>query len=274
MISVLILSWNESANLPGCLESLRWCDDIHVLDSGSTDETAAIAQAAGCTFHVRAFDNYAAQRNAGLALPFRHRWILIVDADERTTPELAAELQRVAAGPETNVALYRVRRKDMFLGRWLRRSSGYPTWFGRFVVKGAGRYEREINEELFVDGPVGLLREHLTHQPFNKGIAYWFERHNRYSTLESAKLAEELATGYVWRNHWSRDPSLRRKAFKQFAYRMPARPLGAFCYLYFFRFGFLDGMAGLRFALMRACYEFMIDLKTEELRRRKAGQPV
>ena len=88
MISVLILTHNEEQDLPGCLDSVAWCDDIHVLDSESMDRTAEIARQRGATVTTRRFDNYAAQRNAGMRLPFRHAWVLVLDADERPTREL------------------------------------------------------------------------------------------------------------------------------------------------------------------------------------------
>ena len=167
---------------------------------------------------------------------------------------------------ENPVTLYRMRRKDMFMGRWLKRSSGYPTWFGRLFRKGAVRVEREINEEYYTDGEIGLLEGHLIHYPFNKGITYWLERHNRYSSMEAKKLLNERMEAVEWSNFLSKDPMLKRKAFKAFAYRMPFRPLLTFCFLYFVKLGFLDGKPGFHFSLMRAVYEYMICLKMRELK--------
>ena len=114
MISVLILTKNEAADLPGALASVAWSDDVHVLDSESTDGTQEIARAAGAQVWMRVFDNFAAHRNFGLRLPFRHGWVLILDADERLTAELAAEMQRVVAEHDPNAADgprgFRVRR--------------------------------------------------------------------------------------------------------------------------------------------------------------------
>ena len=92
MISVLILTLNEEQDLPGCLDSVAWCDDIHVFDSGSTDRTVEIAREHGATVTVHEFESFAAQRNASMQLPFRHEWVLVLDADERSTPELSAEM--------------------------------------------------------------------------------------------------------------------------------------------------------------------------------------
>src|SRR5580700_4393838 len=103
-ISVLILTKNEEHDLPGALVCVAWSDDIHVFDSHSTDTTAEIARAAGAHVHTRAFDDYASQRNAALALPFKHPWLFILDADERPTPELSAEMQRVVLEAPANTA--------------------------------------------------------------------------------------------------------------------------------------------------------------------------
>jgi len=273
--SVLILTLNEEVNLPGCLESVHWCDDIVVFDSYSIDRTGEIARAAGARFVQRRFDDYASQRNAALnEVRYKYPWVLMLDADERVTPELAQEIHDVLSRPDDNAALYRMRRKDMFLGRWLRRSSGYPTWFGRLIRVGYVTVKREINEEYHTDGKVALLKEHLLHYPFNKGIDYWFERHNRYSSLEAAALIHEVQEPLRPRKIFSRDPVVRRKALKQLAYRMPCRPLLVFFYMYFVRMGFLDGRAGLTYCALRSIYDYMIDAKVRESRRRAKGLPV
>lgn len=272
-ISVLILTFNEEANLPQCLDSCAWCDDIVVLDSLSTDRTREIARARGVRVHERPFDHYAAQRMAGLSLDYRHPWVLMVDADERTPPDLVAEMQRRVGAAGEDTTLFRMRRKDFFLGRWLRRSSGYPTWFGRLVRPAHVRVEREVNEEYLTDGKVAYLDAHLHHFPFNKGIAWWFERHNRYSTMEADALAKAAAPLHL-RHLCSADPIARRRALKALAYRLPLRPGLVFLYWYIVRLGLLDGRAGLTFSLMRAQYELLINLKVLEARRRRRGLPV
>tara|TARA_B110001469_G_scaffold91958_1_gene87460 strand:- start:563 stop:1378 length:816 start_codon:yes stop_codon:yes gene_type:complete len=263
-VSVLILTLDESKNIVGCLDSVSFSNDVVILDSGSSDNTVDIATAAGAKVIVRPFDNYAAQRNYGLAYDFKNDWVLMLDADECIPGEFVEELTQVTEQEGNPVTLYRMRRKDMFMGRWLKRSSGYPTWFGRLFRKGEVRVEREINEEYYTDGEVGLLEGHLIHYPFNKGITYWFERHNRYSSMEAKKLLNERMEQVEWGNFLSKDPMLKRKAFKAFAYRMPFRPALTFCYLYFVKFGFLDGKAGFHFSLMRSVYEYMISLKMRE----------
>lgn len=272
--SVLILTYNEEINIEACLDSVSCSDDIWVLDSYSSDQTCEIAKSKGAHVEQRVFDNYAAQRNHALALPLKYDWVLMLDADELATPEVLEEIQQLISKQDNAVTLYRLRRKDMFMGRWLKRSSGYPTWFGRLFRKGAVRVEREINEEYYTEGEIGLLQSHLIHHPFNKGISYWIERHNRYSSMEAKRLVAEMESRIPWKLLIDKDPALRRKAFKQIAYRLPCRPFLAFMYLYVFKLGFLDGSPGFHYSRMRAMYEYMIELKIKELARKEKGLPI
>lgn len=261
-VSVVILTFNEEANLADCLKSVAWSDDTVVFDSYSTDRTEEIAAGAGARIFKRRFDDFAAQRNAALTdVPFHHPWVLMLDADERVTPELGDEIVAAvrSAGPET--VLFHVRRKDMFLGRWLRRSSGYPTWFGRVIRLGHVKVLRPVNEQYVADGAAGNLRGHLVHFPFGKGIAWWVEKHNRYSSMEAALLCDPAAFHPPLRDLGSRDPVRRRRALKALAYRLPGRPLLVFGYLYVLRGGWLDGRAGFVYCCLRGFYEFLIDVK-------------
>jgi glycosyltransferase involved in cell wall biosynthesis len=274
-LSVLVLTYDEEVNLPGCLASVSFSDDVVVYDSYSSDGTVALARAAGARVFQRRFDDYAAQRNAALTeVDYRHPWILMLDADERVTPEVVDEIAAALAADDGTIGLYRIRRRDMFMGRWLRRSSGYPTWFARLLRAGRVRVVRAFNEEVLTDGRIGLLQSHLDHYPFNKGISFWLERHNRYSSMEAATLAAGTEALVPWSRFRSGDAALRRKLLKQVFYRMPLRPLVVFAYLYVARRGFLDGSAGFTYCVLRGVYEYMIDLKLRELRRRAAGLPV
>ncbi len=271
-ISVLILTLNEEVNLPECMDSCSWSDDIVVFDSYSTDATRDIAAARGARVHTRRFDNYAAQRTAALSeIEYKNPWVLMVDADERTPVDLSAEMQRAVADSGPDTVMFMMRRMDFFMGRWLRRSSGYPTWFGRLVRLGKVRVEREVNEEYLADGRVGQLSSHLHHYPFNKGVAFWFERHNRYSSMEANFKATIRGQPVKLAALFGSDPIARRRAMKNLGYRLPCRPLIIFLYLYVLRLGFLDGRGGFYFSVMRALYEFSIDLKVLEKERRRLG---
>ena len=270
-VSILILTFNEEINLPCCLESISWSDDIVVFDSYSTDQTVEIAKKAGVRVFQRRFENYAAQRNAALTeVKYKYPWVLMVDADERWPQEVFNEIQKVVSNSQ-DTSLYHFLRKDMFMGRWLKRSAGYPTWAGRLVKLGEVSVQREINEEYWTAGKKGFMKSHFIHYPFSKGVAFWLERHNQYSSMEAKVLAEERKGKLRLSGLFSSDPTVRRKALKQLAYCMPGRPLLVFCYLYFFRFGFLDGIPGLTYCRLRSMYEYMIDLKIKELRRGKLG---
>lgn len=271
-VSILILTLNEEANLAGCIDSCGGFDDIVVFDSMSNDRTRQIARAKGARVVERAFDNYAGQRNAALTtVAYSNPWVLMIDADERLPPDLAAEIVDAVAGVTDDIALFRMRRKDFFMGKWLRRSSGYPSWFGRLVRVGRVRVEREVNEEYIADGKVEHLRAHLHHYPFNRGISYWFERHNRYSSMEALAKVELRQQQFSPMEILSTDPIIRRRALKLLVYRLPLRPMIIFLYLYFVRLGLFDGRAGFYFSGMRAAYEMLIDIKAVEILRRKRG---
>lgn len=274
-VSILILTLNEETNLAECIDSCAWSDDIVVFDSISTDRTREIASARGARVIERRFDNYAAQRNAALtSVAYAHPWVLMVDADERVPADLAVEIESCVAAADPGTVMFRMRRMDFFLGKWLRRSSGYPSWFGRLVRLGHVRVERDVNEEYVADGVVQHLAAHIHHYPFNKGIAYWYERHNRYSTMEALEKIRIRGDRVELRGLIASDPLIRRRTLKQIGYRLPLRPLVMFLYFYIVRLGVLDGRAGCYFSLMRAAYEMSIDLKVLEAQRRQRGLPV
>lgn len=266
-ISVVILTKNEEQLVKCAIESaFSDYDEIVVLDSFSSDATVNIATQAGATVHQNAFCGYASQRNHALKkLPLRNDWVFFLDADEQISHELTVELLRDFNRLRAEgFGMIYMRRKDYFMGKWIRRSSGYPTWFGRLCHAPSVQIVREINEEYHCSRPIARIREHLQHFPFAKGLSNWVNRHNYYSTAEAEeKISHEKADlGLVF----SRDPGLRRKGLKQIYMVMPFRPLVGFLYLYVVRGGFMDGKAGFRFAMLRMFYEFMITLKLDEMR--------
>lgn len=274
-ISVLILTLDEEVNLGGCLDSVAFSEDIVVLDSFSRDRTVEIARRHSTRLYQRVFDDYAAQRNYGLRnIPYKNSWVLMLDADERVPADLCEEMLQATASAPERVALFRVRRRDYLFGRWIRRSSGYPTWFGRLVRVGRAWVERPINEEFHADGDIASLSGHLDHYPFNKGFGEWIAKHDRYSTMEAVLRAQQSDLAEHWSEIFARDPSQRRRAQKAWINSMPLRPLIVFAGLYFIKGGVLEGRAGLTLSLLRACYEYFIDCKAVELRRRAAGLPI
>jgi glycosyltransferase involved in cell wall biosynthesis len=269
MISVLILTRNEQRDLPDCLASVSWSDDIHVFDSNSTDATIEIAQNAGAHTNTRTFDDYATHRNAALStLPFKHAWVFLLDADERPTAELSREMQQLTLAAPNEIAAFRVRRRDFLFDTWLKHAQLSP-YYIRLVRPQRAHYTRAINEVLEVDGPIANLSYALDHYPFSKGIARWIEKHNLYSTMEAELIVSNQGLQNPSLRTALRGPDFhtRRLHQKAFFYRMPGRPLLKWLYMMFVRGAILDGIAGFTYATLQAFYEYLIVLKTKELRR-------
>ncbi|HJY77452.1 MAG TPA: glycosyltransferase family 2 protein [Burkholderiales bacterium] len=267
MISILVLTKNEERDLPGCLDSVAWSDDIHVYDSFSEDRTVEIARGRGATVTQRAFDNWAAHQNWGLAnIRFRHPWVFYIDADERVTAELATTAREAARAPADKVA-FRVRRRDFLRDTWLRHVQVSP-WYLRLFRPERMRYERLVNPLSRPDGPVGEVAGYLDHHPFSKGLSHWVARHNEYSSLEARQIIANRSRREPFSlvaALFERDFHRRRFHQKELFYRLPARPLAKFLLLYLAKGGFLDGRAGLTYAALQAIYEYMIVLKVREL---------
>jgi glycosyltransferase involved in cell wall biosynthesis len=269
MISVLILTRNEQSDLPDCLASVSWSDDIHVFDSHSTDDTIEIAKAAGAHIHTRTFDDYATHRNTALTtIRFKNPWVFLLDADERPTPELSREMQQLIRATPNEIGAFRVRRRDFLFDTWLKHAQLSP-YYIRLVRPERAHYTRAINEVLEVNGPIANLSYSLDHFPFSKGIAKWVEKHNLYSTMEAKLIAHSQGLQNPSLITALRDPDFHTRRLHQKAifYRMPGRPLLKWLYMMFVRGAILDGAAGLTYATLQAFYEYLIVIKTKELRR-------
>ncbi|TFF38809.1 glycosyltransferase family 2 protein [Mucilaginibacter psychrotolerans] len=270
MISVLILTKNEEQDLPGCLESVAWCDDIHVYDSLSDDKTVEIAKAAGAKITSRKFDNWSAHQNWGLAnIVFKYKWVLYIDADERVSKELVGALQGFDT-ENINVA-YEIRRRDFaWNGKWLKHAQVSPFYL-RLFRPGKMRYERLVNPLSIPDGAVGRLDGYLDHYPFSKGFKYWFSRHLGYADMEAAMRLQQINTNErfsVRKALFSADFTQRRYHQKGLFYKLPGRPVIKWIYMVVVRRAFLDGAAGVTYATMQAIYEYFIVLKTKEMLRK------
>lgn len=252
--SVLILTLNEERDLPGCLASVAGSDDIVVLDSGSTDRTAGIARQAGARVFVRAFDNFAGQRNhAQRTIPFRHRWVFHLDADERMTPELEAECR--AASVRTDLDGFFVAPRMLWQGHWIPRSTDYPAWQARFVRAPEFEFIQVGHGQREAPGMrMARLHANYLHDLSSGGEAEWLERHRRYARAEAAQHLAHAAP-LRWRDLLAPEPLVRRRALKRLSYALPARPLLRFVYQYLLRRGFLDGRAGLTYCRLLARYE-------------------
>ena len=271
MISILILTLNEEANLAHCLDSVSWSDDVVVLDSYSTDQTVEIAMSRGAQIVQRKFDNWAAHQNwANANIAFKHDWVFYLDADERMSDELRKEIQAIVENPKENRVAFYCGRRNYFMGRWIKRAYP-PSHLMRFFKPKKVRFERLVNPSPVIDGPHGYLNEMFTHYNFSKGLSEWFDKHNKYSqfeALEGLKLLEGQEAGY--REILSRDPAVRRKALKSLSFRLPCRPLLRFFYMYILGLGFMDGLPGYHYCRLLTIYEYMIVLKMKEIHRRKS----
>jgi len=269
-VSVLVPTLDEELNLPECLRSVEWADEVFVVDSFSQDRTVELARSSGATVVQHAFESYSRQKNWALdTLPFRNDWVLILDADERATSGLRCEIEATLLN--TDYAGFYVNRRFIFLGAWIRHAGWYPSWNLRLFRHRLGRYDdREVHEHVVLNGAAGYLRNDLLHLD-RRGLEAFVARHNRYSTLEAAarfkterdapdraRLPLSLLASPVQRKRF-----LRERIWP----RVPAKPLALFVYMYLVRRGFLDGRAGLALCVFHAFQEFMVGLKLAELRR-------
>jgi len=268
MISILILTKNEEQDLPSCLRSVSWCDDVHVFDSYSTDQTIHVAIQLGAAVTQRKFDGYASQRNAALTeLPFKHKWVLILDADEHIPAALAETMLESVKTASSSINGFRIRRRDYFESTWLKHSQMTP-FYVRLVRLGKAHYHRQINEVLEVDGLVVDLAGHFEHYPFSKGISHWLDKHNTYSTMEAKRWIDEQKGEFSFsfqKALFGSDFSERRYHQKGLFYKIPARPIIKWIYLVIWKKSFLDGKAGIINATLQAIYEYFIVIKTREL---------
>ena len=241
-LSVVVVTLNEEERLRACLESAAWADEIVVVDALSHDKTVQIAREFTDRVIVRPWPGFAAQKNFGLA-EAGGDWILSLDADEQVSPELRDEILRVLAddGPHDG---YRVPRRNLFGGQWVRHGGLWPDWQLRLFRRGRGRFvERAVHESVEVAGMVGRCRGPLIHRSY-RDVTDFLDRADRYSTL----AAEE------------RVRSGRRVRATDFI----LRPAGRFLSMYILKLGCLDGVRGLLLASLYAYYVFIRSVKAWE----------
>lgn len=296
-VCALVPVKNEQSNIIECLRRLQWCDQVTVIDSQSTDDTIAIAQAMDAEVYQFCYDRasgWPKKKNWALGhVPWKHEWVLIVDADEHITPELANEIagvveraQEPGAGGNDG---YWISRRYMFLGRWLKYGGWYPSWNLRLFRHAIGRYERigtlgdtgsgdnEVHEHpVLLTGQVGYLKHDMEHYAY-PNLSVWIEKHNRYTTWEAHAL--ETKDGGEVKPKLFGGSIERRRWIKKHTRNLPARPLLRFCFDYFIRRGIFDGYPGFVMAVNMAWYEFMSNAKHHEMKiakrlgKRYSGDP-
>ncbi|MGB3655137.1 MAG: glycosyltransferase family 2 protein [Rivularia sp. (in: cyanobacteria)] len=268
MITIYILTYNEELDIAACIESAMVSDDIIVVDSISSDRTVEIANKYPVRVVEHAFESHGKQRTWMLEnISPKYDWVYILEADERMTPELFAECVEATKNPDY-IGYYAAERV-MFLNTWIRRSTQYPRYQLRLFRHGKvwftdyGHTEREVCE-----GNTSLLKETYPHYTCGKGLSRWIEKHNRYSTDEAKETLHQLEQGSVnWRDLiFGKTEIERRRALKDLSLRLPGRPLVRFFYMYFILGGFLDGRAGFAWCTLQAFYEYLIVLKTWEMK--------
>jgi glycosyltransferase involved in cell wall biosynthesis len=266
-ITCIILTFNEENNIGPAIESLNWVDDLIVVDSYSTDAT--IQNARLYRPDVRIFQNrfvdFGHQRNWALErCNPKHQWVLFLDADERSTLAFESAVKCTLGKNTENVGYYLTYR-NIFLGRWLKRSTFYPSWqlrllkLGHVTYRPEGHGQREITS-----GPLGRIDTPYDHFPFDNGLECWLAKHNHYSSKECDLIEQLRREPLRIIDGFSQDPLRRRRFMKRIAARVWFRPIVRFFYTYLFRGGFLDGMPGYIYCRLMAQYEFQLWAKLKE----------
>jgi len=269
MISVIVLTKNEEQDLPACLQSVSWSDDIHVLDSGSTDKTIAIADDHGARVWHHPFESFGKQRNFALDnLDIRYDWILFLDADELITEKFRRGIINEIKNAGNDIAGFYCCWKMMLEGRWLKHCDNFPKWQFRILHKGRARFTDfgHGQKEAAVLGKISYFKEPYLHYGFSKGWFHWVERHNKYSTLEAV---DRLGNRPPFKNIFARHGSVRNPALKSWLSRLPGWPMLRFIQAYFFNFGFLEGIPGFIYCINMAYYEFLIQIKMREIKKKQ-----
>lgn len=244
-LSVIIITKDEERNIRECLESVTWTDEIIIVDSHSTDETVQLCKKYTDKIHIRDWPGYASQKNYGIEQA-TCEWILILDSDERISQELRLEIQETLTKTCNNSA-YEIPFKNFIGDFWIRHGGLYPDYHCRLFRRNFAKYgQREIHEELLVEGQIGRLKEAILHKTYTN-IADYVNKVNLYTTKEAEHYSSINATP-----HWG---------LHKFTLR--------FFKLYIRKKGYKDGFIGLTSALLLSLYPFLTYAKVKEIKRAK-----
>lgn len=272
-IAGVVLTLNEEKDLARALQSLSWCDELFVVDSGSTDLTYEVACQCGAQFvqHVQSPPFLITKQrnwvldNAGLTSD----WVIFLDADEEVSHELATHVLSCINSTHAFDA-YELTPRYWFLGKWLKRTQGYPNWHPRLVKRGRAHFDGGVWESFSTGSRVGRLTYPYEHYAFSKGLDDWLERHLRYATWDAKQIAQYLITGSISNSSTTRRRHLRLLMSRLWFLRPPFR----FIQKYILQLGFLEGWQALLFSLMMSFYDLIAVVKVIELLRRKRGLPL
>ena len=249
-VTVAIITLDEAEHIAAAIDSASWADEVIVVDSGSVDDTVAIARAKGARTERREWTGYVDQKNFAASLA-SNDWIFSLDADERIPPPLAAEIRALLA-TDPPFGGYRAPRVTFHLGRWIRTTDWYPDYQMRLYDRRRARWQgRYVHESVSVDGPSGQLRHEIEHYSY-RNLREHLDRINRYTTLAARQMHEA-----GWRAG---------------ALHLLAHPPAAFLRNYILRRGFLDGTVGLTLSLVNSYSVFLKFAKLWELQRTPNSQ--
>ncbi|MGB0909410.1 MAG: glycosyltransferase family 2 protein [Nitrospirales bacterium] len=235
-ISALVITKNEAHNISDCLESVKWVDEIIVVDAQSTDETVQLAKGFTEQVFVRQWPGFGLQKNFGMEQATSD-WILIVDADERVSDELSEELKEFRTMPRIDGAAFRIARKNYFYGEWVQYGGAYPDYQIRLCRRGQATYnDVAVHENLIVDGAVNTLTGYLIHYT-ERQITDHFKKFSHYTTLAALEKGK----------------SRKRVSW----YHLTCNPFVIFLKTYVLKKGFRDGTRGVIFSVFASMYTFV-----------------
>ena len=266
-VTVIILTYNEATNIAQCLSAVRDFSEVVVVDSGSMDQTVDIIsrEFPDVTVLTNAFLDFGQQRNWALDnTGSQNDWVLFVDADEFLEQPLVDEIAEFVRSPGPYVGGY-IAGRNYFMGRWLKRTSFFPSYQLRLLKRGEVRYRKEGHGQREVtNGELKYLRNTWRHEAFSQGIYQWIKKHNDYSSNEIELIVRLRSEKISLRKLFFGDAVSKRREMKKLLNRLPGRPLLRFIHSYVLKFGFLDGYAGWIYSLLRFSHDCHIVAKVYE----------
>jgi glycosyltransferase involved in cell wall biosynthesis len=250
-ISVAIITKDEGRNIRECLESVKWADEIVVVDNGSRDGTLEVCREYGAEVYQEEWKGYAGQKNSAIDKT-RNDWVMSLDADERVGPELRREIETIFRG-DPSIDGYFIARKNFFLGRWIKHCGWYPDLNLRLFRKSRGRFqERAVHEKVELRGKTSTLKHPLFHETY-RSLSEFLQRMDRYSSLAAREMHSQG----------------RKYRFTQVLFRPPF----TFLQMYFLRTGFLEGYFGFLLSSLYSFYTFAKYNKLKELQQSERLPP-
>lgn len=272
-IAAVVLTFNEEKNIGDCLESVKWTDEIVLVDSFSTDRTIEIAGRYVAKVFQKKWAGFAKDKDFGIEKA-SSEWIILLDSDERVTEELRREIERTI-DQDTSCAGYFIPRKNYFSDKWIKHCGWYPNYMLRLFKRDKGRHDdREVHERVIVDDKLGYLKEPLIHYSY-ESVSDYRKRFDRYTSLEAQEMVKNNAR-IVWLfpfrrlfEFFSQYVSDKTRKDKMGAYLLakevfknkivvvwffPFKPLVRFVWMYIFKLGFLDGYYGFLVSLFSSVY--------------------